>query len=145
MGDFCKRYDYAEGVATYLSRYVKSGPLKNQQIKSVSDQHVTFEYSSHQTKKIETLTLTVDDFIRRLLQHTPLPGKPTVRYCGLYNSAARKKLNKARVALGQAEVSGRKILQWQAFLAGKGNLPVCETCGLPLTKMVDIAPVRQVA
>jgi len=74
-----------------------------------------------------------------------LPGKPTVRYCGLYNSAARQKLNTARVALGQAEVSERKVLQWQAYLKEKGHLPVCAICGLPLTKRVDIAPVWQMA
>jgi len=50
---FCKRYDYAEGVATYLARYVKSGPLKNHQIIAVTDQQVTFKYSSHRTQKTE--------------------------------------------------------------------------------------------
>ncbi len=35
---FCKRYDHAEGVAKYLSRYVKSGPLRNQQIETVTEQ-----------------------------------------------------------------------------------------------------------
>ena len=142
---FCQRYDYAEGVATYLSRYVKSGPLKNNQILSVTDQEVTFEYSSHLTKKIEKLTLSIEDFIRRILEHTPLPGKPTVRYCGLYHSASRKKLNQARIALGQKEVNGRKTLDWQAFLEKKGGLPVCEICGLPLTKRVEIEPARKAA
>ena len=142
---FCKRYDYAEGVATYLARYVKSGPLNNEQIHSVTDEHVTFEYSSHHTKKTETLTLTIQAFILRLLQHTPLPGRPTVRYCGIYHSAARKKLNKARIALGQNEVSQRKILKWQEFLEAKGHLPTCETCGLPLTVRVPVMPVRKKA
>ena len=41
---FCERYDYADGVAKYLSRYVKSGPLKNSQIIAVSDTHVSFRY-----------------------------------------------------------------------------------------------------
>ncbi len=142
---FCKRYDYAEGVAKYLSRYVKSGPLRNQQIQSVTNEQVTFNYQSHQTKKTESLTLTTEEFIKRLLQHIPLRGKPTVRYCGLYNGAAREKLNQARSALGQEKVSERQILQWQDFLENKGRLPVCETCGLRVTKIVDIAPVRKAA
>lgn len=142
---FCKRYDYAEGVAKYLSRYVKSGPLKNQQILFVDNKQVTFQYQSHQTKKREKLTLPIEQFVRRLIQHTPLPGKPTVRYSGLYNSAARKKLNQARESLGQAEVSEREILDWQAFLESKGSLPVCGECGLALTNMMDIAPIRKSA
>ena len=142
---FCKRYDYADGVAKYLSRYVKSGPLKNQQIKSVTAEQVRYQYQSHQTKKTETLSLPIAQFIQRLLQHIPLPGKPTVRYSGLYQSAARKKLNAARKALGQGEVSARQILHWQRFLESKGNLPVCETCGLAITKRIDLLPQTQVA
>lgn len=142
---FCERYDHADGVAKYLSRYVKSGPLKNQQIKTVTDQQVTYQYKSHQTKKIEKLTLTIEQFIKRLIQHIPQPGKPTVRYSGIYHSAARKKLNTARGILGQTEVSERQLLNWQSFLEAKACLPVCKTCGLALTKMKDILPQRKVS
>jgi len=142
---FCKRYDHADGVAKYLSRYVKSGPLKNKQIRSVTAEQVKYHYYSHQNKKTETLTLPTGQFIQRLLQHAPIPGKPTVRYSGLYHSATRKKLNLARAALGQAEVSEREIIDWQQFLESKDSLPVCTTCGLKLTKMVDVLPQQQVA
>jgi hypothetical protein len=142
---FCKRYEHADGVAKYLSRYVKSGPLKNQQIKSVTAEQVKYQYYSHQNKKTETLTLPTGQFIQRLLQHAPLPGKPTVRYSGLYHSATRKKLNLARAALGQPDVSERQILDWQHFMESKGTLPVCDQCGLKLTKMVEILPQQQQA
>ncbi len=102
---FCKRYDYAEGVAKYLSRYVKSGPLRNTQLKEATKTSVTFSYKSHQTKRVELQTLSIEGFFALLSQHIPEPGKPTLRYSGLYNSAARVKLNKARGALGQKEVS----------------------------------------
>ena len=48
---FCKRYDYAGGVAKYLSRYVKSGPMRNSQLRSSKAGMVKFAYRSHQTKK----------------------------------------------------------------------------------------------
>ena len=142
---FYERYDYAEGVAKYLSRYVKSGPLKNSQIIAVMDSHVSFRYKSHQTKKLEVLTLPIDAFIKRLLAHVPVPGKPTVRYSGLYNAAARKKLNLAREALGQQPVSERPILRWQAYLENQGHQPTCETCGLPLTRQEAITRPRKAA
>jgi len=142
---FCKRYDHADGVAKYLSRYVKSGPLKNKQIKSVTAERVKYQYQSHQTKKTETQTLPTGQFIQRLLQHVPLPGKPTVRYSGLYHSSTRKKLNLARATLGQTEVSERQVVDWQRFLESKGTLPACEQCGLKLTKTVEIVPQRQAA
>lgn len=104
-----------------------------------------YQYKSHQTKKTETLTLRIEQFIKRLLQHIPLAGKPTVRYSGLYHGAARKKLNQARTGFGQLEVSERQVLDWQAFLDEKGTLPVCAECGLGLTKKVDVLPQRKAA
>ena len=145
MVHFCERYDYASGVAKYLSRYVKSGPLKNQQIVTVTGSSVSFRYTSHETKRMETLTLSVEDFIHRLLQHVPIPGKPSVRYSGLYNAAARKKLNIARRALGQKAVSERQLLQWQDYLEGKDGLPVCSACGASIKRMEAIPRERQTA
>ena len=101
---------------------------------NVTQTSVSFKYSSHQTKRIETLTLSVDEFIKRLLQHVPLPKKPTVRYSGLYNSATRKKLNVARKELGQKEVSQREMLDWQAYLEERGSMPTCKECGEKLIK-----------
>lgn len=135
---FCPRYDYADGVAKYLSRYVKSGPLRNHQIKSVSGEGVSFRYKSHKTKRFETMTLSVNEFIHRLLQHVPSPGKPTVRYSGLYNSAARKRLNKARDIFSQGAVSERYILAWQEYLQDKGDQPKCKQCGSPIIRMEEL-------
>ena len=141
----CPRYEHATGVAKYLSRYVKSGPIRKQQVHQSGKQRVSFHYQSHQTKKKEILNLPIETFIRRLVQHAPLIGKPTLRYSGLYNSAARKKLNLAREALGQTAVSERMILQWQDFLASKGHENCCKTCGSAVTRMVDIQPFRKSA
>jgi len=139
----CKRYDHAMGIAKYLSRYVKSGPIKKQQISQPNKNIVRFHYHSHQTKRNETLTLTTEIFVRRLIQHAPVKGKPTIRYCGVYNSAARKKLNMAREALGQVAVSARIVLQWQEYLSSKEHEVCCKECGLPVTRTIDILPFRQ--
>jgi len=126
---FCPRYEHAQGVAKYLSRYVKSGPFKNRQLKRVGENEVRFSYYSHRHKKTEFMSLPLDVFVHRLLEHVPEPGKPMVRYSGLYNSAARKRLNKARESLGQEAVSERQVLDWQVFLSQKGGLPQCRMCG----------------
>ena len=139
----CPRYEYATGVAKYLSRYVKSGPVKKQQISFAGNNLVRFQYQSHQTKKKEVLTLPIDTFVRRLIQHIPLIGKPTLRYAGLYNSAARKTLNQAREILGQLAVTARIALQWQDFLASKGHEICCKLCGSSITQMINIQPLRK--
>ena len=135
---FCQRYDHAQGVAKYLSRYVKSGPFKNRQLKFVGKGGVRFSYYSHRHKKTEFMSLPLDVFVRRLLEHVPEPGKPMVRYSGLYNSAARKKLNKARESLGQDAVSERQVLDWQSFLSQKGGLPQCRRCGSGIGQRVEV-------
>lgn len=132
MVHFCERYEHARGVAKYLARYVKGGPFKNQQIKGWDGRHLTFSYQSHHTGKRERLRLSVDDFALRLAQLVPMPGKSMVRYCGLYGSGARKRLNQARTCLGQLPVTEKEILKWQAYLESKGYKPECTICGKPL-------------
>jgi len=129
---FCERYEHAKGVASYLARYVKGGPLKNQQLKAWDGEQITFSYQSHQTGKREQLRLPIDEFALRLAQHVPTPGKPMVRYSGLYASGARNKLNLARFKLKQAPVTKQELLNWQRYLSEKGFEPLCDVCGLSL-------------
>jgi len=129
---FCKRYDHANGVAKYLARYVKGGPLRNSQIVHVSNDRLTFSYKSHKSKRVEKLNLSIDEFVLRFAQHIALPGKQSVRYSGIYSSSAREKLNKARESHGQDVVSKREHLAWQDFLEEKGDRPVCSKCGKSL-------------
>lgn len=129
---FCKRYDTARGVAQYLARYVKKGPINNTQFRSAELGHVRFQYKSHQTKRIEAITFNQEDFVRRLSQHIPIPGKPGVRYSGLYSASGRKRLNIARKLLGQSEVPALIALDWELYLEMYGTRPTCRECGLPL-------------
>lgn len=139
---FCERYDYAEGVAKYLARYVKSGPLKNSQLRKVDSTTVTISYHSHQTKKREKLTLPPEQFIKRLVEHIPLPGKSSVRYSGLYTSSLREKLNVAREHLKQEPVSLREQIDWQEYLEEKGFEALCKECGKSLRHKGAIEPER---
>lgn len=131
---FAERYDHARGVAKYLSRYVKGGPLSRHQLTRGTGNTVIFKYRSHKTGKHESLSLDVNDFILRWLQHVPAPGKPTIRYGGLYSSACRQLLNIARKQHSQREVSDREVLRWQAYMAGRDGVPLCSQCGHPLER-----------
>ncbi|WP_460882069.1 transposase, partial [Pseudaeromonas pectinilytica] len=92
----CQRYDHASGVAKYLARYIKGGPLRNSQLLSVSPSQVRFRYQSHRTHGSAVAQLTMATFIQRWLEHVPTPGKASIRYLGLYSSGGRRKLNLAR-------------------------------------------------
>ena len=131
---FCERYDHARGVAKYLGRYIKGGPFKLTQLVKVADGQVKFQYKSHQTQRYESIQMEESNFIRRILEHVAVPGKPSLRYGGLYVSSVRGKLNDARRLLGQQEVETRIELDWLAYLGARDCLPVCKECGKLLTQ-----------
>ena len=139
---FAERYDHARGVAKYLSRYVKGGPLSRNQLKRGRFGNVVFTYRSHKTGKQESLILSADEFLLRWLQHTPVPGKPIIRYSGLYSSACRQELNIAREKHGQSGVTEREVLRWQAYMAGRDGLPVCSKCSRPLERAEKLPRYR---
>ncbi|MES9857040.1 MAG: transposase, partial [Sedimenticola sp.] len=44
---FCAPYSHGKGVVSYLARYVKGGPFKNQQILADTEERVTFSYMDY--------------------------------------------------------------------------------------------------
>ncbi|TAA39176.1 IS91 family transposase [Corallincola spongiicola] len=141
----CARYDHASGVAKYLARYIKGGPLRNQQLRHVSQTHVTFSYQSHRSGKGEVSCLPVATFISRWLAHAPQHGKSSVRYLGLYSAGGRTKLNRARLQLGQPKVSQGEFISWQAYLIGCDVPRVCDVCGASLIHGDKEVPVHHAA
>ena len=137
--NFSERYDHARGVAKYLGRYLKGGPFRASQLVHLNDDRVKFQYKSHKTKRFEHVMLSKEAFAQRLVQHVPLPGKPSLRYGGLYVSSVREKLNTARQRLGQGAVAERIELKWDVYLLALGHLPVCSECGKLLTEKRAIA------
>ena len=83
----------------YLSRYVYRVALSNHALECCKDGRVTFRYTharSHQTKR---LTLPVDAFIARFLQHVLPSGFTKIRYYGLLSPGSRAQLERARQLL----------------------------------------------
>jgi len=74
------RYAHGQGVATYLARYLRGGPLKPGRVVSWDDQTVTFRYADTQAPDAQgrgrrkLLPLSVEDFLQRWLLHVPPPG-----------------------------------------------------------------------
>lgn len=142
---FCKPYKHAGGVAKYLSRYVKRSPLKNQQIKMVSKTHVSFVYQSHLTHRQERMTLKGEDFISRLMEHIPMRKKSSVRYCGIYTSSTRSKLDRAKASIDQEATCKPEPLSWEVYLNRLGGRPLCKICGLELSHREEVGRYRFVA
>lgn len=85
-----------EQAALYLSRYIYRVAISNQRIERFAHDQVTFRYTharSHQTRR---MTLPVQLFIDRFLQHVLPRGFTKVRSYGLLSPTQRDQLEQAR-------------------------------------------------
>jgi hypothetical protein len=144
------RYAHGQGVATYLARYLRGGPLKPARVVAWDDQTVTFRYADNQDPdaqgrgKRKLLTLGVAEFLQRWLWHVPLPGLQVVRSYGLYAPAKREALMQSRQALGQGPVETPPALDWQTYCAQQGpqHPERCPVCGQRLIRTAPVPPHR---
>ncbi|MGH7617309.1 MAG: IS91 family transposase [Gemmatimonadaceae bacterium] len=101
----------------YLARYVFHVALSNTRIDRFADGRVTFRYTHAETGETRRLTLPVDTFLHRFLQHV-LPARfVKIRYYGLLSPTARLKLEAAR----------RILHTYAAALAPTASTPVPKT------------------
>jgi hypothetical protein len=137
-----ERYAHGRGVATYLARYMRGGPIKNHRLVAFDAKSVTFRYGDHREAdeegraKESLMTLSMEEFINRLLLHVPLPGTHVVRGYGLYSRTDKEALELCREQLGpvsEAEPAARPSR------AGGNGSPLedprcCPVCGRPLVR-----------
>lgn len=95
-------YESVGGVLKYIGRYIKRGPISERRIVSYNGTRLVIAYAHPEKHVRSTFTLEACEFIRRLLQHVPAKGSHCARVYGLYHSAKREMLNRARVHFGQA-------------------------------------------
>ena len=97
-------YRHGRGVAIYLARYARGGPVKNHQILAFDGHTVRFRYKESSKdgsrRRWREMTLRVEEFLRRLLLHVPPPGLQVVRGYGLYAHNQRQALESARRQTG---------------------------------------------
>ena len=134
------RYNGGKGVLMYLARYVRGGPISNRRLISFEDGKVRFRYKDYQQTgdsgrtPVKAMTLAVDEFIRRLLQHVPVPGSQMVRAYGLYANRKAADLARAREALGLPQALHPDAVTWEEFLKrlGRPQPACCPVCGATL-------------
>jgi hypothetical protein len=83
----------------YLSRYVYRVALTNQRLERFTDGRVTFRYTHARTHESRSVTLPVDTFLTRFLQHVLPRGLTKIRWYGLLSPGRRPALEHARQVL----------------------------------------------
>lgn len=134
------RYAHGEGVAAYLARYLRGGPLKNTQLLDSGSGRVCFRYRPHRDEddasaESITMNLTGEAFLSRYLAHIPMPRLQAVRGYGLYGQRQAKRLDRARAALGQPAMQELPILRVEDFVVRfqqTADASRCARCGASL-------------
>lgn len=131
-------YDHAAGVATYLARYIKGGPMGKSRLIDLVDGKVRYRYristmEGGDGKKQGVDALPLDTFLLRWLEHVPPRRFQTVRGYGLYGGNQHSQNDEARLSLGLSLPEGvdQRKLRCEELLdqAGYKSLRLCPKCG----------------
>jgi len=144
-----EKLDNAEYTAKYIGRYAKRPCLSETKIDKYDKekQTVTFTYKDKITKTDKQITLSVEEFIARLVRHIPEKNFRMIRYYGLYANAVKNKLlpillYQISVLFGLANLKfspSRQPTNWrERIIQLSGNDPLlCPDCKVRM-KLVEI-------
>lgn len=79
-----------KGVADYVVRYIGRPAMAQSRISDYTGTHVSFWYQPHGSNETVTETVTVFEFIKRLIIHIPDRNFKMLRYYGLYSVRNKK-------------------------------------------------------
>ena len=120
-------YEHARGVALYLARYVKGGPVPQDRALSLDSKGlVRMGYTDHRDGRAKTLCLHAHEFIARVLWHAPPKGLHTVRYGGLYSSAQAAQYHVAAAALAGPPQPAPPCAATKNQAAIASTCPICK-------------------
>jgi hypothetical protein len=131
-------------VLAYLGRYTHRVAISNGRLLEVTASRVSFR-----TKEGKTQTVTPVEFLRRFLAHVLPDGFHKIRHYGLYASASRGELERARARLqslgAPAPIMRAPQATWQDLLRELTGRDVerCQRCGGPIERIaLELHPAR---
>lgn len=98
----------------YIGRYIRRPAIALGRIEEYDGEYVTFKYTDKTDGKEKKETVTVEEFIGRLVRHIPDENFKTIRYYGVY-SRRIKKQSKEKISLYQQTVK-RNIVRIKRIL-----------------------------
>jgi hypothetical protein len=124
--------------------------IGNQRILSCGDGQVRFRVRDYRDldergrPHCKPVSLPIEEFIRRLLEHVPPPGMQTVRSYGLYANGQGEELARCRELLGQPPAEPPEALTAEKALLRlpKAELETCPKCGRLATLISPLPTTR---
>lgn len=124
----------------YLGRYLKRPPMAETRIIDYDGTHVTYRFLDHHDKSMASVRLSIEEFIKRLIQHIPDLHFRLIRYYNwLANRTRGKLLPLVFKLIKQTPQISKKIMWRDLFDKSFGFDPLlCKACNLimKLTKVV---------
>jgi hypothetical protein len=143
-----KPYAHGRGLAVYLARYLRGGPVKDHRLRTFDGKSVQFTCRRHrgrngQKARWRTARLPAPLFVGRLLEHVAPRGFHVVRAGGLYAGGQSRKLEQARTALAASQ-SGSEAAPLPSAAPCLFTTPdpaTCPVCGRQLVVIPWFAEV----
>jgi len=145
---YCKPpFDGAKGVLQYLGRYTHRIAISNNRILTADNGTVTFRWRDYADgNKQKTMTLKVDEFIRRYLLHVLPDRYVRIRHFGLLANRSRKdNMTLCRELLGTSAVivmephkEKKETWQEQLLRICGIDVTVCPVCQKGRMSRVDV-------
>lgn len=123
---YCKQPFYGpQQVIEYLGRYTHKVAISNHRIKSIEQQTISFTAKDYrQGGKKYLLTLSHQEFIRRLAQHILPKAFVRIRHYGILASSIKQKIKElVDQQIGEAIIKERPPIKHRVcYTCGKGQL-----------------------
>ena len=145
---FAKRpFGGPQQVLEYLGRYTHRVAIANSRLLDLVDGQVRFRWKDYRhPERPKVMSLPVDEFIRRFLQHVVPDGFRRIRHFGfLANAHRRAKLILIRHLLDVAAPTAPKPAGYReryALLTGR-SLDICPSCGGRMVEIVTLSRVQR--
>lgn len=131
-------------VLAYLSRYTHRVGISNSRLRHLDRAagSVSFDYKDYADgARHKTMTLGLDEFIRRLCLHFLPRRLVKIRHYGLLANRGRgERLTRARTLLGAAPPLPEPSLPLKLQEPARGSLPICPYCGCAALVLVRVWP-----
>jgi hypothetical protein len=112
-------------VANYVGRYVRHPAIANTRISHYDGTSVIFWYYKDKNKKVKIFVeVTVEEFIRRIIQHIPEPQFKMIRYYGAYCRKWKRKYQHYQIQESLTHSIIAKIPRKREYF--------CPNCGMKL-------------
>jgi hypothetical protein len=133
-----------EQVLKYLGRYTHKVAITNHRLLALEGGVVHFRYRDYRADAERVMTLSVEEFARRFLQHVLPDGFQRIRHYGLLaNRGRREKLARCRASIGPGlgsdpSSAGEVDEAGRARTASEREGRTCPTCGKGLMRRVRV-------